>query len=93
MISLPATKFTHNIIFNSNHEDSKLTVSLHSGCLIEDIKFQIQDKTGIPCDSIRVFHDCKELGDEEALIKLYFYPSIIYSTILNYVGMNISTVY
>ena len=79
MISLPATKFTHNIIFNSNHEYSKLTVSLYSSSLIEDIKFQIQDKTGIPCDWIRVYHDCRELGDEEALISLPILPSKIYS--------------
>ena len=41
---------------------------------MEDIKFQIQDETGIPCDSIEVFFGDRELSDEAALVDSKFIP-------------------
>ena len=52
----------------------ELTVMLNSINLIEDIKFQIQDKTGIPFESIRVLYNERELSDEEALIESKILP-------------------
>ena len=77
MLNLPGIKYSHQIIFE-NKIKKELTVMLNSINLIEDIKFQIQDKTGIPFESIRVFHNERELSDEEALIELKMIPLIIY---------------
>ena len=45
-----------------------ITVNLRFNDLIEKVKFQIQDKTGISYDTIRLFLNDKELNDNEALI-------------------------
>ena len=73
MLNLPAAKYSHKIIFE-NKDKKELTVILNSSNLIEDIKFQIQDKTGIPFESIRVFYNDRELSDEEALIESKIIP-------------------
>ena len=72
MVSLPGIKYSHKIV--CDHKVAKeLTVKLNWSNLIEDIKFQIQDKTGIPWESIRVFYKDRELSDEEAIIKFKIY--------------------
>ena len=38
--------------------------------LVEDIKFQIQDETGIPWESIHLYFEDKELMDHDSLIDL-----------------------
>ena len=68
MINWPNVRFVHNIIFENIKHNKILQVKLQSCSLVEDIKFQIQDETGIPCDSIKVFFEDRELSDEEALI-------------------------
>ena len=59
-------------MFDNIKHNKILQVKLQSCSLVEDIKFQIQDETGIPCDSIKVFFEDRELSDEEALIDSKF---------------------
>ena len=73
MLNLPGIKYSHKIIFE-NKGKKELTVILNSSNLVEDIKFQIQDKAGIPFESIRVFFNDRELSDEEAIIEPKILP-------------------
>ena len=72
MLNFPGNIYSHKIV--CDHKEAKeLTVKLSWSNLIEDIKFQIQDKTGIPWESIRVFYKDRELSDEEAIIRSKIY--------------------
>ena len=48
----------------------EIKVRVFSCNLIEDIKFQIQDETGIPWESLHIYSEDKELMDHDSLIDL-----------------------
>ena len=72
MVNWPNVRFYYNIVFENIKHNKILQVKLQPSSLVEDIKFQIQYKTWIPCDSIKVFFEDRELSDEEALIDSKF---------------------
>ena len=72
-LTLLSCKWTHYIEIPKDKIKKTLSINLCYCNFVEDIKFQIQDKTGIPCEAIKVINCGRELGDSESIIELVLY--------------------
>ena len=71
-------------ILLSSFKSKSIKVSLRYNDLFEKLKFIIQDKTGIPFDSIKLFLNNWELNDNEAFIDSNIEPKSIITAKVRY---------
>ena len=58
------------VVKNEEGDEIKLNVMILQSSLIEDIKFRVQDDTGIPYESIQIFYEGNELDDNQSIIDI-----------------------
>ena len=62
----------HHAFVTQDDNEYKIYVNLSHSLLIEDIKFQVQDKTGFPYEWIQILINEVEFEDNESLMWLKF---------------------
>ena len=60
------------VFVTQDDKEYKIYVNLSHSLLVEDIKFQVQDKTGFPYEWIQILINGVEFGDKESLMRLKF---------------------
>ena len=58
------------VVKNEEGDEIKLNVMVKQSSLIEDIKFRVQDDTGIHYESIQIFYEGNELDENQSIIDI-----------------------
>ena len=79
MVYCTGYMFLSKVIITHNDKVFEMKVRVAYSSLIEDIKFQIQDKIGVPCELIKLYYNGKELNDYDVLIdKIYHFYTFMW---------------
>ena len=69
VIAYVGHKYTNKFLIPWGNRIAEMIIKVSYHSIIEDIKFEIQDETGFPWESIHLYYNNEELNDKDILIE------------------------